>query len=805
MGQAKASASITAAVREDGHLTKDLAEINEAFAAYFRKLGNEPGEPGLFDDAFLQTVQAQLDALTAVAGEVGTIHEETNVDPDVVEVTMAIRRLASGKACGPDGIEAELLKLGGARVARTLTQLIRQVWRDEAVPTDGQQGIIVPLYKDGARTDPANYRGITLLSIVGKVLCSVVLGRLQTIVDPSPGAQLDGTKTLVPEQAGFRRSRGCIEHAFVLATVMGNAKIDGTPLFLAFLDIKKAYDRVWRSGLWVKLHEHGVRGKLWRVVRAIYSDVRSAVRTNQDRSQYFTVNVGLRQGCVLSPVLFDVYVNDVVTELRNAGVGIQPANQVLVSLLYADDIALLASSEAELRRALQVVLDFCRRWRLELQPAKSKVMVLNGQFSQPIMIAGRPLERVNVFRYLGVELNVDGTWTDAVNQRVEAAKASTRNMMQVLKNGSLSPSARMNIWNIKARSGMDYAAELMVPTKDQAIELDRAVWAAARTVMSVCQATPVAALEADLGLWSYTDRADVLKLRWRVRLALADHTSPQRLTWAESMARPEDKRTPLIRYIQSLETELNLGDRLKALEDGDRNGAHTILADIEAGIAARRWARIQQAVAASVKLQERFTRVLGPAQKKPVAQSYLRDAASAPQARLRLLFRGGCVGLAIETGRHRGDARADRLCLFCTAKAVEDGTHFLVECPAWGRQRARMVEYLRGELDGLRGGMGALGTTWADWWISLSREAQADLLAGGQVALADKWSRADSSKIVAAMLVAFNRYVWQMWQARKCRSEAMLPGVGGAAAPMNVIFNNMPPQAVGADGQLGAE
>ena len=677
MGQAKASASITAAVREDGHLTKDLAEINEAFAAYFRKLGNEPGEPGLFDDAFLQTVQAQLDALTAVAGEVGTIHEETNVDPDVVEVTMAIRRLASGKACGPDGIEAELLKLGGARVARTLTQLIRQVWRDEAVPTDGQQGIIVPLYKDGARTDPANYRGITLLSIVGKVLCSVVLGRLQTIVDPSPGAQLDGTKTLVPEQAGFRRSRGCIEHAFVLATVMGNAKIDGTPLFLAFLDIKKAYDRVWRSGLWVKLHEHGVRGKLWRVVRAIYSDVRSAVRTNQDRSQYFTVNVGLRQGCVLSPVLFDVYVNDVVTELRNAGVGIQPANQVLVSLLYADDIALLASSEAELRRALQVVLDFCRRWRLELQPAKSKVMVLNGQFSQPIMIAGRPLERVNVFRYLGVELNVDGTWTDAVNQRVEAAKASTRNMMQVLKNGSLSPSARMNIWNIKARSGMDYAAELMVPTKDQAIELDRAVWAAARTVMSVCQATPVAALEADLGLWSYTDRADVLKLRWRVRLALADHTSPQRLTWAESMARPEDKRTPLIRYIQSLETELNLGDRLKALEDGDRNGAHTILADIEAGIAARRWARIQQAVAASVKLQERFVRVLGPAQKKPVAQSYLRDAASAPQARLRLLFRGGCVGLAIETGRHRGDARANRLCLFCTAKVVEDGTHFL--------------------------------------------------------------------------------------------------------------------------------
>ena len=107
---------------------------------------------------------------------------------------------------------------------------------------------------------------------------------------------------------------------------------------------------------------------------------------------------------------------------------------------------------------------------------------------------------------------------------------------------------------------------------------------------------------------------------------------------------------------------------------------------------------------------------------------------------------------------------------------VEDGTHFLVECPAWGRQRARMMDFLRGELEGLRGGMGALGTTWADWWISLSREAQADLLAGGQVALADKWSRADSSKIVAALLVAFNRHVWQMWRARTRRSEAMHAG-----------------------------
>ena len=160
----------------------------------------------------------------------------------------------------------------------------------------------MPLHKSGDRTDPGNYRGITLQPVALKVLCQVLLTRLQAILDPADPTT-PGCSPLADEQAGFRRGRGCLDHAFVLKAAIDDARHRCAPLLIAFLDLRKAYDCVWRDGLWWKLHEHGVRGKLWRMLRALYSSVEARVRTNDTLSPPITLLNGVRQGCVLSPIL----------------------------------------------------------------------------------------------------------------------------------------------------------------------------------------------------------------------------------------------------------------------------------------------------------------------------------------------------------------------------------------------------------------------------------------------------------------------------------------------------------------------
>ncbi len=131
----------------------------------------------------------------------------------------------------------------------------------EQCPEEWGQGTLVLLYKDGDKRDPYNYRGITLLSVVSKAFAALVNSRLMEFGDT--GARL------AEEQAGFRAGRSCLEQVFVLREVLGMRKQRKT--YACFIDIKKAYDTVWRDGLWAALWQRGVRGKMWRVIRVLWA------------------------------------------------------------------------------------------------------------------------------------------------------------------------------------------------------------------------------------------------------------------------------------------------------------------------------------------------------------------------------------------------------------------------------------------------------------------------------------------------------------------------------------------------------
>jgi len=106
--------------------------------------------------------------------------------------------------------------------------------------------------------------------------------------------------------------------------------------------VKKAYDTVWRDGLWKRLWDEGVRGKLWRVVQSMYRVVQSAVLVGEEQTEWFDLSTGVRQGCVMSPILFSLFVNGLAREINKKAVGIAVGDRRVRLLMYADDIALLA-------------------------------------------------------------------------------------------------------------------------------------------------------------------------------------------------------------------------------------------------------------------------------------------------------------------------------------------------------------------------------------------------------------------------------------------------------------------------------
>jgi len=186
------------------------------------------------------------------------------------EVADSLSKLRNGKASGCDGIVAEVLKKGGSIVAKVLHQQCAAAFSTGVVPSAWMRGIVVPLHKDGDLRVPANYRPITLLSVVAKVYTGVLLARLQAV------SERHGL--IVPEQGGFRPGRGCPEQLFTLTELIKLRRLRKRNTYACFIDVRKAYDTVWLDGLRLCLLRKGIRGSFYRAVCSLYEACESCLR-----------------------------------------------------------------------------------------------------------------------------------------------------------------------------------------------------------------------------------------------------------------------------------------------------------------------------------------------------------------------------------------------------------------------------------------------------------------------------------------------------------------------------------------------
>ena len=258
-----------------------------------------------------------------------------------------------------------------------------------------------------------NYRGISLLSLPGKVYAKCLERKCREIVKSK----------LEDGQCGFRPGRSTTDQIFALKQIFEKSWEYAKNLFACFVDLEKAYDRVPRDKLWKVLQKYGVDGQLLRAIKSFYCRPEVCVRVNGKQSKPFHVGIGLRQGCVLSPLLFIVYMNW-IDKYSQADECATIGSCKISRLVFANDLVLLFSTESGLQRALNSFADACNTAGMKISTAKTEVLhPLRDPDQCLLQVNGATLMQVEKFKYLGVAFTSNGRQDEELDTRIGKASA----------------------------------------------------------------------------------------------------------------------------------------------------------------------------------------------------------------------------------------------------------------------------------------------------------------------------------------------------------------------------------------------
>ena len=269
---------------------------------------------------------------------------------------------------------------------------------------DWTTGIITTIYKKGPRSDPGNYRGISLLSCLGKFFTGVLYNRLLKFV-------IDN-KIVSPNQLGFfPGNRTSDAHLIIHNLVRKQCHNRGKWLYSCFIDFSKAFDTVPRDILLKKLLAYGIDGNFFNVIRNIYTNDKICIKYEDKVTDAIKVNQGVKQGCILSPLLFNIFLADLPQILDDDIKSLHPELEHPSSLFWADDIVLFSDNEKGLNKMLKSMEKYCNKNELTLNTEKTKCMIFNktGRLLRTkFYYSGELLENVKTFKYLGFLLTPSG-------------------------------------------------------------------------------------------------------------------------------------------------------------------------------------------------------------------------------------------------------------------------------------------------------------------------------------------------------------------------------------------------------------
>jgi ribonuclease HI/exonuclease III len=445
----------------DGTLRTKPEEIDEVFSRHYE----------LMATGNIQAETSQCPSLQQLPRLEGIDHE-----PTWPETCKTIRKLKLAQG-GEDGLPVEIFKLieldnsdpseagndtPTSLPAKAFLLLLIAVYRRRIIPERWKISLIISIFKSGDPADPNNYRGISLMNVGCKIMMAILAERISS--------KLENEFRLSASQAGFRKKEEAVLQATCLYEVLAQRRNRGKKTYVLFLDLVKAYDRVSHNILFEKMKAFGIRGSCLEFIMAMYNNSCFAVRNHDGGMGRKTqLKTGLRQGCPLSPILFNIFINDLLQSMESKGLGVNlnwtSSTRVLSGLLFADDGVILAPSHTKLKLQLSEIDAWCELNQMECGVSKCGLMAVgasdNGWAQDDRWkINGKQIPWVQGYKYLGVYISEDLDLDKAAACRLTEGWNAICRMRSFLKNPRIPQALRIEALRTYGISHFYYGSEL---------------------------------------------------------------------------------------------------------------------------------------------------------------------------------------------------------------------------------------------------------------------------------------------------------------------------------------------------------
>jgi len=487
------------------------------------------------------------------------VDDKLGLPPSMEEIRVAIKETKLKKAPGQDGIPPEAYRYGGEAFVLALHHIFITCWENRELPHDYKDAIIVMLYKrKGEKKDCGNFRGISLLSIAGKILAKIMQKRLQKLAE----------EVLPESQCGFRPGRSTIDMIFTLRQLQEKCVEQNEQLVAVFVDFAKAFDTVDRQLLWDLLLRYGCPPTFVEVVKAFHTDMHAIVKLGGEESGSFPITAGVKQGCVLAPLLFSLLLGAMLSTMGQGleeGVYIKTRSDgglynlrrlkskskvrelCVRELLFADDSALVTHSHTDAQKIITRFAEVSRKFGLTINIKKTEVLVQptpgRTATDEGIQIGDQDLNSVSQFTYLGSTVSNDNTIDAEIDKRIQAACRSFGMLKDRLwKRKGISLDTKFRVYRAVVITTLLYSAETYTVYRRHLSRLNAVQLRHLRSIM-------------DIGWQDRVSNTDVLR---RAKMPSVEAIlAGSQLRWVGHVLRMSDSRLPKAVFYG----ELSVGQR----------------------------------------------------------------------------------------------------------------------------------------------------------------------------------------------------------------------------------------------------
>ena len=379
----------------------------------------------------------------------------------------------------------------------------------EEIPSSFKLAVKIPIPKGNKKGKMFDdHRGISLLSCINKVLERIVLSRLQR----QHNCQHH------PLQGGYQKHQDALTTCFAIEEVINHCREDNDKVYAAYMDISKAFDTMWIIGMLYKLYyTKGVTGKAWRIIRNWYLNMKELVIVEGKSSRIYELGQGTRQGGVLSPWLFLVFIDDLIEELSNIEAGIFIDTVYFGSPMFADDLTMLARMKSGLDKMLGCALEYSNKWRFTFNATKTVILTFGESYRERSVnhsirdwqLGSRVISEKESWFNLGKIWHINNESSAFVSKAVTRGREAGMVLMKMGAHyGGLNPLISIELWKRIGIPKMLYGCELWQLNRQDIFELEKVQNITVRIMQGLLPGISGSAARGLLGLLPIEAEAD---------------------------------------------------------------------------------------------------------------------------------------------------------------------------------------------------------------------------------------------------------------------------------------------------------